>query len=216
MEPSQNPWWFRSQKFWLGVLVVIVLIMGCGITLAVLTDTEDPDDTQPVVTATTALTATARPTSTPTPRPTPVPPTVTLVPMPTVECPTAQEALYFAELADILDAMGSASLELGPLFVQASDNPLLFFDDDWIAAIAIQLALLQIGSDTVVGLDAPDSVSSVHNIALLMAELVAIATDKYAEGIDNLDPDAILEANDYMNRATTHTANLGPAMEGFC
>ena len=172
---------------------------------------------QPAPTSTLAI-----PESTVTPVPTstiPIPPTATASAKPTPtpeECPSSAEQAYFSEMSDNLNLMSRAAPEMSGLFTQAADNPRLFTSDDWKFNVAVQLGLMSAGSENILGMDPPPSVSSVSLLARRAAQDTRDAVDLYASGIDNLDPDDLLAANSLIRSASGYMTRMNEVLLAFC
>ena len=89
-----------------------------------------------------------RPTDTPKP-----------VPTPTIECPTPTERAYINSVVEVFTPMGTAYGEFGRLNIEASDNPVLIFDDSWKLEVVLQLAVIEIAAEEITELTPPPSSS---------------------------------------------------------
>ena len=138
-------------------------------------------------------------------------------PTPTVEpCPTQAEQVYIDQLEEHITALGYAAVELGTLFIQLGDSPLLLLDDDWTYDAGLVMATLDVVGDTILELEAPPSVASISERGRQVARLVTEAVDYYAVAIDSLDAADVAEANDLMVRATVYLDQISPAVLALC
>ena len=94
--------------------------------------------------------ASARVASVPTDTPKPVP-------TPTIECPTPTGRAYINSVVEVFTPMGTAYGEFGRLNIEASDNPVLIFDDSWKLEVVLQLALIEIAAEEITELTPPPS-----------------------------------------------------------
>ena len=131
----------------------------------------------------------------PTPTPTPAALSVGL-------CERPAETAYLNSVTEQLAVLSASSISLGELFGEMGANPLLLFDDDWKLQTVVQLALLQASADGLLNLAAPPSLQSLDAIVKEAATLVESATWLHAQGLDNLDPDALDGANSMILEAT--------------
>ena len=112
------------------------------------------------------------------------------------------------------ETIESASVRLGDLFTQAGENPLLALtDEEWRIDMAFTLLTLDTSADAILGLNAPNSVSHIDDLAQQMALLIKSSVEAYTAGIDEVDPDKISEGNDYLVYATAALLQMNSAME---
>lgn len=214
-------------KALLGLLVGIVLIgfiaSGCSSEdsdtpaveaqpTAVLEITAEPEPT-PVPTEIPTVEPTVQPTALPTPEPTPIP-----TPEPQVEaCPTQPEYDYLNTVVTAMSAYTSVTDEISALFTQAGEDSSLFLDNDWKLAIAVQFAFLNITSDEIFSIIAPtDRTTRIQDFLDSMMLATHLAVQSYSEGIDNLDPDKMMEGTEYINAATQFSDSANEATLEMC
>ena len=169
--------------------------------LAACTTGEAPTIAPPNITMTTMIT--------PAPANTTTPPAVDT-------CPTDAEQFYFGQLEEQTTNLAVGSAEIARLFLKAGNDPLLFFDDDWILDTTIALAVLDATAGAIFELVAPASASSVNELARQVARLVTEAVDYYTTGIDNIDSAEIETGDGLILRATEDLDEIPQAMIGFC
>ena len=152
------------------------------------------------------------------PTPTPIStPTLQPTPTPTVlVCPTIEESFYFLAMADFTGNIGTHSIALGELFTEASANPLLMVNDDWLLQAAIHLAALDTNAEGMLDVHAPSSVSHIHGQAMQAARSVQRAVPKYTAGIDNFDDNLLLQASHEITTAAEYMNVMGEMAENFC
>ena len=142
-------------------------------------------DIQVVSTPTPIPTATLRPTNTPTPLPTP-----TWTPTPDVR----REQAYRIEIARILAGEWGVATTLtiiGELLTQAGETPMLMFSDSWKVQLAVALTALRTSYQEVRNLSPPENLRSFHDLLVDALSYCDASVDKYAEGIDNFDAEAL-------------------------
>ena len=143
------------------------------------------DEIQVVSTPTPIPTPTLRPTNTPTPAPTP-----TWTPTPDVR----REQAYRAEIARILGGdWGIATMFgiIGELLTQAGETPILMFNDTWKMQLAVALTTLKTFYQEAQDLSPPDNLRSFHDLFVDALSYCDAFVDKYVEGLDNFDVEAI-------------------------
>ncbi len=150
--------------------------------------------------------ASASPTPTGTPAPTPG------------TCPTAAEAAYMLRLSEQLAIIGDAAVALGDLLMLGGENPLLFFTDNFRIAFGVQAAVLMIGSQHILDLDAPNSTQAqeIHRLSSSMARKSIDSAEALIEGIDNFDADKIEEGGQLIEEAAGYFPDMQRLLEGFC
>ena len=197
-------WWVKGAV--IGVLLLVVVgIIGAA------TDGGDDDggsEDLEVITATNtamagdgaAATATSIP-ATPT--------------EPALPALTAGECAYANAFLSILEDVGDASGSIGELFAEAGADPLLIFDDDWKIEVVIALATIQVAHDRLAGLQPPESLASVHAAAQASLTKLNDATVLIAGGIDDIDPDQIIEGGDLMTAAGGDIVVAGGLIDDF-
>ena len=141
-------------------------------------------------------------------------------PTPTQGLPesTAAECAYLETLVGQSEDLGDALGRIGEL----ASNP-QFFSDEWILDMALQMVIIQITYDEASALDPPGSLQQVHDAYLGGLSRFNGATTLFTEGIDNLDPEPILEASDLMlqgsediGRATELIGEFVATRSGSC
>ena len=148
-------------------------------------------------------------TPTPTPRP-------SLTSTPTSTCPTAKERTYFIALLDALEPYASGATSLLGMLSEASDNPLLIFDDSWKIRLAVTLFTLNTGAEEILALDPPNSVTRISTHAELAAQKALRISDLMVRAIDRFDADALEEAVDLIASSINDVEAMGIAIESFC
>lgn len=143
------------------------------------------DDIQVASTPTPIPSPTPRPTNTPKPLPTP-----TWTPTPDV----LREKAYRFEISDILASDWGPATSLGivgELLTQAGENPVLMSSDEWKVQLAVALAGLRAAYQIIQELSPPQNLKRFHDLLVDALYYCDASVDKFAEGIDNFDADAI-------------------------
>jgi hypothetical protein len=155
-------------------------------------------------------TATPRPpTDTPTPRPptdtpTPRPPTDTPTPRPPTDTPTARPptatpGLSGADLDALnriikdLQSMTDAMTKMGTL--AGASN---IMSAQWKLDIATQLAIMRVSRNDIKKVQGSARLNQIRNTVVVATEDCDRAIDKFAYGIDHIDPASVNEAGDLM------------------
>ena len=212
--------WVKAllKKYWYAfVAIPLVLCVLCSGTLLLATGTSSTD-TLPATTtviaisdiakpgataepsATVEATATAAATLTQAPTRTQAP-TSTQAPSPTADTDLA----YRAEIVSITDSCAAPSNEFIALNQQLGENISLIRDDDWIqdmvlALVGIKTCGEQLQEERTVP---PGYAEADRLFQKAGAELVAFVKD-YANGIDTMDADLILQAVEHIKTATKY------------
>jgi hypothetical protein len=133
-----------------------------------------------------------------------------------VKCPTTAEADYFVGLADIVSTLATAISAISRLSTEAGNNPVLTLDETWQLETAVVLVQLRSVADEIDALNPPDSVQSIHDDQLQIAEALREFVTLYTTGVDNLDADLIVLATKRMAEIN-QLANAGSAkISAFC
>lgn len=191
----------------LAVLIVVIAVSG-----AVGGD-DDEDSELAAAGASTPAVATATPPAPPTQPPTQAPTEpATEVPSPTTELPefTAAECLYMLTVQEQTGVFSEALTEVSELLSEPE-----FLSDEWIFGVAAQLAAIRVTYDDASALDPPTSLRQVHEAYIEGLSKLNDATFLIAEGIDNLDPEPLLEATDLMLEGTQDIGRTTALIEVF-
>ena len=143
------------------------------------------DDIQVASTPTPIPSPTLRPTNTPTPVPSP-----TWTPTPDVR----KEQAYRFEVAEIIAGDWGLATSLGivgELLTQAGENPVLMFSDEWKLQLAVALTGLRTAYQAILELSPPQNLKRFHDHLVDALYYCDASVDKFVEGIDNFDVDAI-------------------------
>ena len=115
-----------------------------------------------------------------------------------------------------MDGLGMALDEVGVLFTAAGHDPYLFFDEDWMLAMAVYLAAVEVHLDSLLALTPPAVLDGMHNLLLMFVDETQQFVDAAVEGIDNLDDAALLRATDWLNEAQATLALSNAAWQVTC
>ena len=93
--------------------------------------------------------------------------------------------------------------------IQAGENPLLLFDQDWIMRAAVTSVQFNMTATSILEYDAvPQGYEEAHEIFSAMANIFLSAMEYYIAGVDDFDPvsivraqELILSTSDYLTRA---------------
>lgn len=132
------------------------------------------------------------------------------------KCPNAAETAYFLAMNEKLRVIGAAGGQISNLFGQAESQPTLLVSDTWIAAVAVQFAVINVVSDELTALQGPSSVNHIHEQLDLISTHAKNAIWQYTYGIDNLDSVAIEHGGQLMSFATQETLVLERLLANFC
>ena len=147
--------------------------------------------------------------ATPTPRPSPTS-------TPASTCPTVEDVIYLAALVGHLERIQSSASAIGDLASEAADNPLLIFDDSWKTRMGVALAVIEIGAEGILALDAPSSASKVSTPAEAMAHKLLRVTVLFARGFDRLDLNALEEGLSLFRSVSDDLNAMSIAVDSFC
>lgn len=214
----------ETKRVWLPVLVILPIVLTtpacCGAVPRRAEPTETPRPTP---------TRMPSPTSTPLPEPTSTP-TATATPQPTntpvpadIPAPTASllsegdlAALrYVFSVAEIGAAFREEMERLSQLIAEAADNTQLVTDEDWHAEVISLLETVTIAEVDLRELDPPDLFADMHISVLEAADYYGEAEILLAEGLDALDPDKILQANEGMLLGTAALDDAADILQGL-
>ncbi len=168
---------------------------------------------QPVRTATATATAIQKPTATPTP-------TATSTPIPTTQpspCPSYEESLYLAKISEILTSIGGNLDQLGALFISASNNSALFFDEQWMSEVVIILVILELNVEEIRDATViPPSILHIQSDMEDLANIIELYVDTLTRGLDNSDPNLISAATDILYNAEGLPASVLNKVQALC
>lgn len=206
--------WRLALPLWL-VLIAGCCILSLGIggigsllesagALPTPTPTQAPTHT-PLPTETSLPTNTPAPTNTPQPSNTPEPtntrePTSTPPPTNTTQ-PTAepQASTYQKEMIQISEDYITALNWTSELASEASEDPMLMYDDTWRTEMASALVMLRDCNSRVRQLDPPPAYQASYEHLLDAADHFDAAVTYMVDGIDEMDPDLIAKSSEHMS-----------------
>lgn len=211
MDAARERWSGWSTLTRIVVVVAVAAVSCCALTLLIVIII--PGDTLPAD----AVDPTTEPIEPPAPTTTPEPPNPTAEP--TISEATAEEALdiilYSEAMAEYADTTATALTNLSELSLQASDDPLLFIDEDWRAEMALWMAMVQVAYEDFVEIEPPDAMAEIHALALDAGKDCNDAMDFLATGLDDLDATAITTASDLMASCGEKMAEATEATNEF-
>ncbi|KKL91031.1 hypothetical protein LCGC14_1898740 [marine sediment metagenome] len=91
---------------------------------------------------------------------------------------TTEECAYVTTVQSQLSTFGDATIEASELMTEPQ-----FLSEDWILALGLQLAILQVTADEAASLNPPESLQSLHGTYVPVAENLAQAASLIASGI---------------------------------
>lgn len=190
-------WW---QKTLAGGFLVLVLLVILGAAIG-----DDETDNQAFLggSVTPDATVPAEPTTEARP---------TLEPSPTPGLPKASmaECAYLQELLGQTAAFADMMSELSRLMSVAD-----VLSDEWVFDMGFQLGMIRSGYADALTLEPPPALQAIHNTYLAGVTLLNDSTFLLAQGIDNLDGDAVLRGDDLMREATSNIILVAPMIENF-
>ena len=128
---------------------------------------------------------------------------------PPVESLASPENLaYSEEITLILQTYGETSLRLGELLGSGSEDPSLFFDDDWTIKVALNLVVIELQADKIKTIIPPPDMVPTHAWMLKLAEETYLMKANLTYGIDNFDPDAMQASIENMENMSRYTNNV--------
>lgn len=128
---------------------------------------------------------------------------------------TSQERTYLSDLSDGLTTLGEASTEIGELFTDASEDPSLLVDQEWIHSIAGEFVTIQRVDTEAQTLNPSQRQDQLQELWLGITGLTSQATLDFTDGIDNLDPDAIALGSERYTYASLLVNDLSEALDAF-
>ena len=189
----------RIRKF---LIIISIGVLVSLTVLIIIIGTCAPDPTEPQANATA------------------IPPSATLMPtataIPTPECPSVGERVYFSTVADITVRIGEDLGELSSLSLEAGANWLLTQDSSWVLEVALVLSSFQVAADEISAIPAPQSVQTIHSDLLQIASSLRAVVPLYSRGVDNLDADLILAANQQIEEMGRLATVITGKVESFC
>lgn len=206
------------------VLVVSLIVMTTSACCGALPRRAEPTETRrptptpmPSPTSTPSPEPTSTPTSTPTPQPTntPVPADI---PAPTASLLSEVDLAalqYVFSVAEIGAAYREEMERLSQLIAKAADNTQLVTDEDWHAEVISLLETVAIVEGDIHELEPPDLFADMHISVLEAADYYGEAESLLAEGLDALDPDRILQANEEMLLGTAALDEAADILQGL-
>ncbi|MTH55026.1 hypothetical protein GKZ89_16605 [Bacillus mangrovi] len=123
--------------------------------------------------------------------------------------PDAGELQYLDAISPILNQMAAGLFDFGTLNLEASQDPSLLTDPDWISEMAASLVLLQGTSDALKALSPPPEMAEVHSLLLKAGTEIEYVTENYPAAIENGDliaigkcTEALVNVGMYLEQAT--------------
>ena len=188
---AQINWPAAAVGTYLAVMAAVVIV---GFLVLVGLDLPDED---PVA---------AAPAPAPTPRPSPTP----------QSCPSYAERSYFEDVESGLVSFGTGVGMFGEQLGQAGNNLWLLLDEDWVFARETDIISLDLWADRLIALQPLSSARDIDRQVEEVMHLAKRALQKYLEGIEQVDEEAILAGADLMSSASTQVSRIRPAMDAFC
>lgn len=198
------------------VALVVCVLVACG---AEPTPTPDAVATQIAVEEAAHATMTAQapeatatptPTDTPEPTDTPIPPTETPEPTATAAGPSLEVQQYAQLLAEETDTLTSSLHKLSELLMDLDVS-----DQDWLDATVHEMATIKIVHQSILGMDVPANMAAIHVMVLDGTLDCSKSMDKLAEGVDNLDMEALEKAIELMNSCGEKMAQAGAMTDEY-
>jgi len=172
------------KKILIGVGAVVGLFIIIGI-IAVATSGDEVSAPQPAASEVTA--------------------SETTQPTQETETPSTHTGLTNEE-AEYMDIIASQSAMLVEVFTKLGellqDNQI--GNSEWENSVAVQLTIIRMEYEAAMELQPPDSMIGIHYKYIQGMKHFYTMTELLAEGIDSLDTDLILEANDEMAQGTQY------------
>ena len=185
----------NKRHLLIGIIVGSLVVIACSVAVVAFVPVEEgADNGEP----------TARATSTPLPTAT------------TEQCPTATEQRYWVALDEQSTLIGEGLVTIGGLLGQVENDALLLFDDAWAAAVAIQIAVMDVAADAMIKLDAPRSLSHVRVQIEESANYTKAGNDEMAWGLDNIDVEAIENAVALYTTGANTAEEAGDLLRNLC
>ena len=216
-KPAGERSWKRILAWVLGgAFVLFVLFTVLGGILSECTDLGEPEASPEAIPPTAV--STAAPTiapPTPTPQPTPTP-TVTPTPLPVSKCETSEARAYLAKQGPLASRIAENMRDVSELFTAASSNVTLIWDLDWQLQTAAVLVDINTNADEILALKAPTVFSAAHSDLKQSANNLKRFVDLTVKGIDEVDVDILLRANESLMRASTLTTSATDKLKQAC
>lgn len=109
--------------------------------------------------------------------------------------------------------MGNALSEISADAIDAGETPLLMFDSDWKLGLVVNIAQMQIASDSIRGMQPPAEAAAFHAKLADTTHRCDAATNHMGRGIDLINALDIDNATVEFDAATTHIEACGAGME---
>ena len=135
---------------------------------------------------------------------------------PTATCPTADESEYFDDLGSITRSIGGIVGLISEDFARASQNPRLLEDDIWAMGITGNADVISRQADAILALTPPASAVDMGQVAEEMALRIKTAMSLYAEGVKNVDLDALEGGNTILTLAGDDARHITGLINTFC
>ena len=137
-------------------------------------------------------------------------------PVPTHECPTAEELAYFQELTDIVNATVSASRTFVELNVELSENTALYPIPPWQEKASNLMYRFEAIADRIAAIEAPESVEKVHDDLLDVESSMRRIPGLYSRGVYTQDGGLINDTLDEWEKMTEGVKLASEKALSFC
>jgi alpha-galactosidase/6-phospho-beta-glucosidase family protein len=112
---------------------------------------------------------------------------------------------YAQNILEALEPLRNDMLTFADLNMEASENPTLMYDQDWIMEMALTLNSMETGISKVKKIDnVPDSLKESHNLTVKAMDEYQYLVENYPDAIDNLDVDLMMKCVEAMQRGHGH------------
>ncbi len=122
-----------------------------------------------------------------------------------------EEDKYRAFMKDRMDELGVWLVDFGELNQTVANDPLLMFDDGWIAQVVIYSELIKLETQEIIDYQAPVRYREFDSELKEIGRLLQEAMEAYIGGLDGYDEAKIVRASNLMGEASRRINKLDVA-----
>lgn len=111
---------------------------------------------------------------------------------------------YREEIATASAELSSYMYDFSDLNMQASNNPIITYNEDWIYETAVTIVAIQGSIADFRAIEPPLHLQAVHDEILLAMDEFEQSTNKYVEAIDYDNWDLLDESLNHLDKGTEH------------
>ena len=120
------------------------------------------------------------------------------------------------ELREIMQVLGTYSIDVGQKFAEMGRNPALLLSAEWRTEVALSMTVMVVAAGNITELEAPESLSELDEIAKTMAVQLQEGLRLYTAAVDETDPDKLEQGNELILQATPLVYEIDDIIIGLC